>query len=316
MPASKTPRTIVVVGATGNQGGGVVRALLSSSSSDWHVRALTRDPTSSKAKALVDEHHAHASSGRLVLVQGHVYDRDSLRSAFADAHGVFAITAEICLGKTVVEEADMAHEIEAGRNMVAAAEEAGVRHFVFSSLPDMVEVTAGRFPGIHHMNNKHAVERIAREHLGGVTCLIPGFFYTNVKWPHYSKRLSNGVVRFCTAIPKVFDLGVSKTAGKIYLVMSPPITSEEMVETFTRVTGQAAVHDPITPREFGEATVPLVGPGFQSDAQQMMEWASVTPADKICFGAMEPHEDISPELGLKASSFEEWLLRSGWKGPE
>ncbi|KAF6787348.1 cinnamoyl-CoA reductase [Colletotrichum musicola] len=48
----------------------------------------------------------------------------------------------------------------------------------------------------------------------------------------------------------------------------------------------------------------------------MMEWASVTPADKICFGAMEPHEDISHELGLKASSFEEWLRRSGWKGPE
>ncbi|KAF6781719.1 cinnamoyl-CoA reductase, partial [Colletotrichum musicola] len=131
MPASKTPRTIVVVGATGNQGGGVVRALLSSSSSDWHVRALTRDPTSPKAKALVDEHHTHASSGRLVLVQGHVYDRDSLRSAFAGAHGVFAITAEVCLGRTVVEEADMAHEIEAGRNMVAAAEEAGVAHFVF-----------------------------------------------------------------------------------------------------------------------------------------------------------------------------------------
>ncbi|KAF6798776.1 cinnamoyl-CoA reductase [Colletotrichum sojae] len=335
MPPAEKPRTIVVVGATGNQGGGVVAALLSSTHSDWHVRALTRDPTSSKAKALVNEHQAHASSGRLVLVQGHVYDPDSLRSAFAGAHGVFAITAEVCPGKIVFEEAEMAHEIEAGRNMVAAAEEAGVAHFVFSSLPDMVEVTAGRFPGIHHMNNKHAVEKIAKEYLGGVTCLIPGFFYTNMKWPHYTKRLSNGVVRFCTAIPskqvaqwtdpsydmgsfaaKVFDLGVDKTAGKTYLVMSPPITSEEMVETFTRVTGQPAVHDPITPREFGEATAPFVGPGFQSDAQQMMEWASVTPADKVCFGAMERHEDISPELGLKASSFEEWLLRSGWKGPE
>lgn len=99
--------------------------------------------------------------------------------------------------------------------------------------------------------------------------------------------------------------------------MSPLITPDEMVETFTRVTGQPAVHDPITPEEFAEMTAPFVGPAFKSDAQQMMEWASVTPADKICFGAMVPHEDNSfEELGLKASTFEDWLRRSGWKGPE
>ncbi|KAF4472334.1 cinnamoyl- reductase [Fusarium albosuccineum] len=317
MPTAKTPRTIVVIGATGHQGGGVVRALLASDQ-EWHIRALTRDISSSRAKALLDEHSRDVEAGRLSLVPGHVYDPSSLRSAFAGAYGVFAITAETYPGRVLVEEAEMAHEIEAGRNMVLAAKETGVEHFVFSSLPDMVKTTGGRFPDIHHMNNKHAVEMIAKEHLSGVTCLIP----------------ADGVVRFCTAIPskqvaqwtdpsydmgsfaaKVFDLGVDRTAGKTYLVLSPLITPEEMAETFTRVTGQPAVHDPISPEQFGEMTAPFVGPAFKKDAQQMMEWASVTPADKVCFGAMD-HDDSFEELGLRASTFEDWLRRSGWKGPE
>lgn len=173
MPTAKTPRTIVVVGATGNQGGGVVRALLASDKG-WYIRALTKDVSSSKAKALFDECSREAEAGRLTLVQGHVYDLSSLRSAFAGAYGVFAITSEVYPGKVLIEEAEMAHEIEAGRNMVSAAKETGVEHFVFSSLPDMVKTTGGQFPGIHHMNNKHAVEKIAKEHLTGVTCLIPG----------------------------------------------------------------------------------------------------------------------------------------------
>lgn len=117
----------------------------------------------------------------------------------------------------------------------------------------------------------------------------------------------------------MFDLGVDKTTGKTYLVMSPLTTPDEMTEMFTRLTGQPAVHDPISPEQFGEMTAPFVGPAFKSDAQQMMEWASMTPADKICFGAMDLHEEINDsfkELGLKASTFEDWLRRSGWKGPE
>lgn len=333
MPTAKTPRTIVVIGATGHQGGGVVRALLASDQ-DWHIRALTRDVSSSRAKALLDEYSRDVEVGRLSLVPGHVYDQSSLRSAFAGAYGVFAITAETYPGRVLVEEAEMAHEIEAGRNMVLAAKETGVEHFVFSSLPDMVKTTGGKFPDIHHMNNKHAVEMIAKEHLSGVTCLIPGFFYTNLRWAHYSDRRSDGVVRFRTAFPskqvaqwtdpsydmgsfaaKVFELGVDKTAGKTYLVLSPLTTPEEMAETFTRVTGQPAVHDPISPERFGEMTAPFVGPAFKKDAQQMMEWASITPADKVCFGAMD-HDNSFEELGLKASTFEDWLRRSGWKGPE
>ncbi|KAL5042242.1 hypothetical protein BDW71DRAFT_148886 [Aspergillus fruticulosus] len=336
MSATDSSRLIVVVGATGNQGGGVIRALLDSRTPDgglWHVRGLTRDPNSTKAQKFLADHQT--IDNRLSLVTGHVYDRPSLQNAFAGAYGVFAVTSETQTGRVLEKEEEMKHEIDAGRNMVLAAEACRVRHFVFSTLPDMVKATGGRYPNIHHMNNKHEVEKIARERLSGVTCLIAGFFYTNLTRPQYSDRRSDGVVRFRIPIPggqvaqwtdpihdmgifaaKVFNMGVEKTRGKTYLVLSPRITTDDMVVTFTKVTGQPAIHDPISAEEFGEMTAPLVGPAFKQDAQDMMEWAAVAPADMICYGAFPEDQDHSfEELGLKASTFEEWLRRSGWTGP-
>lgn len=116
---------------------------------------------------------------------------------------------------------------------------------------------------------------------------------------------------------EIFEVGVAKTKDRNFLVLSPRITADEMASTFTRITGQPAVHEPITADQFAEMTAPLVGPAFKEDAKQMMEWAAITPADKVCFGAMDPAEDDSYDvLGVKASTFEEYLLRSGWKGPE
>jgi nucleoside-diphosphate-sugar epimerase len=173
MSTTTISRTIVVTGATGNQGKGTIRALLASGE-NWHIRALVRDLTSPWAKALRDEYSYDVEAGRLSFVKGNAYDPSSLRSAFAGAYGVFAVTWESATGRVLVEEAEMAHEIEAGRNIVFASKEAGVKHFVFSSLPDMDHTTNGQFLGIHHMNNKHAIEKIAKDHLTGVTCLIPG----------------------------------------------------------------------------------------------------------------------------------------------
>ncbi|PWY93139.1 NAD(P)-binding protein [Aspergillus sclerotioniger CBS 115572] len=323
MPPPTPSNLIVITGATGNQGSGVIRALLHPSTPDpattplWHIRALTRDATSPKAQKFLTDHQT--PDNRLSLITGDVYDPSSLHTAFAGAHGVFAVTSETQTGRILYNEDEMNHEIDAGRNMVLAAEACGVRHFVFSSLPDMVEVTGGRYRDIYHMNNKFEVERIARERLGGgVTCLIP----------------ADGVVRFRIPIPggqvaqwtdpvhdmgvfaAIFNMGVEKTHGKTYLVLSSRVTPEDMVATFTKVTGQPAIHEPISAEEFGEMAALAVGPAFRQDAQDMMEWAAVAPADRICYGAYPEDRDCSfEELGLKASSFEEWLRRSGWMGP-
>lgn len=134
-----------------------------------------------------------------------------------------------------------------------------------------------------------------------------------------SGAISREHILTCTVclIAGVFDLGVDQTQDKTYLVMSPRITPREMVETFTRVTGKRAIHSQTSFEEFGDLTAPYVGPAFKEDAMQMMQWAAIAPASKVAFGSLHPQADHSAEeLGLTASSFEEWLKRSGWTGPD
>jgi hypothetical protein len=79
---------------------------------------------------------------------------------------------------------------------------------------------------------------------------------------------------------------------------------------------QAAVFDPIRLDEWGATVARTVGKGYEEYIRQMMEWIAVAPDEKICYGTMEPEEDTSWEdLGVRASSFEEWLERSHWDGP-
>ena len=77
-------KTIAVVGATGAQGGGLVRAILADPAGGFAARALTRDPNSGKAKAL-------AAAGAEV-VAANLDDVASLRKAFDGAYGAFCVT--------------------------------------------------------------------------------------------------------------------------------------------------------------------------------------------------------------------------------
>lgn len=68
--------------------------------------------------------------------------------------------------------------------------------------------------------------------------------------------------------------------------------------------------------EWASAASEAVGPGFKEDIRQMMEWVSIAPEDKICYGALDPADDSSwNDLHVRASTFEEWLERTGWAGP-
>lgn len=55
------------------------------------------------------------------------------------------------------------------------------------------------------------------------------------------------------------------------------------------------------------------GKGYEEDIRQMMEWVGVAPDERVCYGTMDPGEDRAWEdLGVRASTFEDWLWRSGW----
>lgn len=155
-------RTIVITGATGQQGGAVAREL---AGKGFKLKALTRKPDSDAAKAL-------AGLG-IEIVQGDLDDAASLEKAFAGAWGVFAVQN--------TWEAGVEKEEEQGKRVAKIAREQGVQHFVYSSVG-----SAHRGTGIPHFENKWRVEATVRG-LGFPSHAIvrPVFFMENLTTPWF-----------------------------------------------------------------------------------------------------------------------------------
>src|SRR5687767_15212630 len=115
-------KIIAVTGATGTQGGGLVRAILADPNSGFAVRAITREPNKDKAKAL-------ATAGAQV-VKADLDDVESLKKAFAGAHGVYAVT-------NFWEHFSGEKEKAQAKNIADAAKAAGVKHVIWSTLEDI-----------------------------------------------------------------------------------------------------------------------------------------------------------------------------------
>jgi len=152
-------KVIVVIGATGAQGKGVVNALVNDGS--FSVRAITRHPEKYSGKA----HEA---------VRADLNDLQSLKDAFKDAYGVFAVT-------NFWEGAD---EIAQGKNAVEAAKVTGVQHFIWSTLPDVEVISKAKFD-VAHFTYKAKVDDLVKQ---------AGFKYsTFVQPPFYYQNLVGGV---------------------------------------------------------------------------------------------------------------------------
>jgi uncharacterized protein YbjT (DUF2867 family) len=153
---SNTQKLIAVVGATGQQGGAVVRAL--QASGQFKVRALTRDPA--KHPKLADE-----------VVEVDLNRPQTLKSAFAGAHGVFLVTNAWEAGRDESKQALAA---------VSAAKDAGVQHFIWSTLPN-VETISGGAIDVPHFTDKAKIEDVVREAgFAHHTFVIAPFYYQNL----------------------------------------------------------------------------------------------------------------------------------------
>src|SRR3954454_4351576 len=112
-------KIIAVVGATGAQGGGLVRAILADRESDFAVRALTRHVDSDKARAL-------AAAGAEV-VAADLDDPASVERAMRGAYGAYCVT-------NFWEHFSPEKELAQARNLARAAKAAGVKHVIWSTL--------------------------------------------------------------------------------------------------------------------------------------------------------------------------------------
>jgi uncharacterized protein YbjT (DUF2867 family) len=167
---SNEKRLILVTGATGSQGGAVIRHLREKG---FPVRALTRDLDKPKARALIDQ------SG-VEIARGDYEDKASLLSALEDVYGVFAVQTPY--------ESGAEAETRQGIALVDAAQRSDISHFVYSSVG-----SADQNTGIPHFDSKWKIE----EHLRGTgvpyTIVRPVFFMEN--WLSMKDQIAQGQLR-------------------------------------------------------------------------------------------------------------------------
>jgi len=156
----KTDRTILITGVTGNQGGAVANAL---KGTGFHLRGLTRKPDSERAAAL-------ARQG-IDIVKGDLDDEVTLRRALAGAWGVFGVQN--------AGEAGVQREEAQGKRLATLAREAGVEHYVYTSVG-----SAHKRTGIPHFDNKWRIEETVRGlRFPSHVILRPVFFMENLLAP-------------------------------------------------------------------------------------------------------------------------------------
>ncbi len=154
-------RTILITGVTGHQGGAVARAL---KSSGFRLRGMTRKPESEPAAAL-------ARQG-VEVVKGDLDDETTLRRALAGAWGVFGVQN--------TWEAGVEREEAQGKRLATLAREAGVEHYVYTSVG-----SAHKRTGVPHFDNKWRIEETVRAlRFPSHVILRPVFFMENLLAPY------------------------------------------------------------------------------------------------------------------------------------
>jgi len=227
---SANGKTIAVTGATGNQGGAVARRMLAEG---WHVRALTRDPDGSAARAL-------AAQGA-ELVPGDMDRPEDLAAAFQGADAVFSIQNDR------LPNVGLEGMVRQGHAVLDAAKAAGVRHFIFSSVSGV-----DRGAGQKRFEVKYLVEQYVQASGVPYTILRLVTFMDNLN--RSRPAILSGTLPGIGLRPDkaLFMVALADIGGFTAVILAHPqeylgrsvelagdaLTEAQMAETLTRVIGR------------------------------------------------------------------------------
>lgn len=258
-------KIIAVVGATGSQGGGLVRAILADPAGPFTVRALTRDAGSAKAREF-------AELGAEV-VEADLDDEASVRAAFAGAYGAFVVT-NFWVQRTPEEEAARTRaemELAQAATAARAAKDAGLRHVVWSTLEDTrphFERLGSKLPDllgtykVPHFDAKGEANAFFTDLGVPTTFLQTTFYYESFligQGPHRAEDgelvLTNPMDDKVMSLVAADDIG--KTAlgifrrgeelvGQTVSIAGTHATGAELAEKFTAVLGEKVSYRPLT----------------------------------------------------------------------
>ena len=262
MPEQKI---IAVVGATGAQGGGLVRAIQKDAGGGFRARAITRYPDSPKASAL-------AALGAEV-VAGDVDDQESLKRAFQGAHGAFCVTF-------FWDHFSPEKEYRQAANMAAAAKQAGVRHTVWSTLEDTrkwVPLDDDRMPTLQGKYKvPHFDAKGEADHLfagAPTTCLLTSFYWDNfIYFGLGPKKDSNGRLKIVLPmgdrkLPCIAAEDIGKCAYGIFRAGNPYIgktvgisggheTGAEIAAGLGKALGKEIIYNAVSPETYRKFDFP------------------------------------------------------------
>jgi len=314
MPGKKI---IAVVGATGAQGGGLVRAVTSDSNSGFTVRAVTRDINSGKAKEL-------AKLGAEV-VAANVDDPESLKRAFAGAYGAFCVTF-------FWDHFSPEKELAQATAMAQAAKHAGLQHVIWSTLEDTrkwVPLGDNRMPTlmgkykVPHFDAKGEADKVFTGLGLPVTLLLTSFYWDNfIHFGMGPKKGPDGKLAFTLPmgdkkLPGIAAEDIGRCAygifkkereyiGKTVGIAGEHLTGAQMAAALTRALGQEVRYNAVEPdvyRGFGFPGAEDLGNMFQfkRDFEQY-----------FC-GAR--NLDVARSLNPALQTFEKWLTANASRIP-
>jgi len=281
-------KTVLVSGATGHQGGAVARELLAHG---YRVRAMTRKPQSDSARSL----------GKLgaEVVQGDMDDEASIARVLTGAWGAFSVQN--------AQEAGVEKEEIQGKRFAKVAREAGVQHFVYTSVG-----SAHRKTGIPHFESKWRIEETVRS-LGfpSHAVLRPVFFMDNFIMPWSKPGIDSGKLMMGIKPQTVLQMIAVEDIGKYgRWVFDNP---QELNGRAFDIAGDARTM-PDTARIIGEAAgkpvefvpVPIEEVRKAStDFAVMLEWF-----DRVGYNADIPGN--SKESGIPPTTVSQWAGRAAW----
>lgn len=291
----KQKKIILVTGATGAQGGSVAKALLAKD--DFAVRVLTRNAASAAAHNL-----------RLLgadVVEGNLDGKESLKLAMKDVYGVFGVT-------NFWEHYQQ--EFNQGKNLIDAVKEAGVKHFVYSSLPNYKKLSNGELE-VPHCDLKGELEEYTKSLGIPFTFIHIAFYYENFfsffpfklaedgrfhfGFPQgYTKLAMVSVEDLGGVVASVFNFPIAYT-GRTVGVVGADETCDQYAATLTRILGYPVQYDYI-PRDIYAS---FGFPGAEELANMFEVQRLYIPTRQL---------DLIESYGLNPAmqSFEHWVTKN------
>lgn len=310
-------KVIAIMGATGAQGGGLVRAILRNPQAGFRVRAITRDAGSEKARALAEQ--------GAEVVSADLQDPASIARAFGGAWGAYCVTF-------FWDHFSPERELNEARVLAEAAGKAGLRHVIWSTLEDtrkFVPLDSDQMPTLQgrykvpHFDAKGEADAFFQGAGVPTTYLLASFYWENliyfgsgpkpgpdgtlaITFPLGDRKMagiaSEDIGKCAFGIFKSGDEYVGRKVG----IAGEHLTGTEMAKKLSRALGREVVYNAVTPETYR-------GFGFPGadDLGNMFQFYRDFEKQVNATRSVEVSRKLNPDL----LDFDRWLAQNASRIP-